>query len=349
MGFAMKKPVLYVLIVFLLIMTEMRVGTATPTTDRLMILGPSGIFEEVLSSFVIRQFEKDNNVKVVYKSGSYPEILSLIEKQKGFDIIFLNDRYATIGREKQLFGKLTELSSLNDIYDFARGKEDLWVGIGSIATGIIYNKDEIKETDAPKSWKDLYDPKFKGKVAIPFISAVSGVHSALGTAKAAQEEGVAAKLAFEMIKESRDHFKAVSIDAADLYYLFRNKEIYLCPLPSTMALSLIEIGMPVGFVYPREGSFVLNNTASIVINTPNPQLAKKFIEQLINEHNQHAFLKVLKWIPTNKKVALPKEREGIFPTPSNIKLLESVDWTYFIKNEKSLAEKWREIIPAKKK
>ncbi|MBW1962620.1 MAG: extracellular solute-binding protein [Deltaproteobacteria bacterium] len=45
-------------------------------------------------------------------------------------------------------------------------KDGYWVNGRSIATNFAYNKNIISEADAPKTWWDLTDPKWKGKIGI---------------------------------------------------------------------------------------------------------------------------------------------------------------------------------------
>ena len=44
---------------------------------------------------------------------------------------------------------------------------EYYVNVTGIALFIMYNKDLVPEKDAPKGWKDLLDPKWKGKIAMP--------------------------------------------------------------------------------------------------------------------------------------------------------------------------------------
>ncbi len=43
--------------------------------------------------------------------------------------------------------------------------DDKWIGESPLPMVIFYNKDLVKEEEAPKTWDDLLDPKWKGKIA----------------------------------------------------------------------------------------------------------------------------------------------------------------------------------------
>ena len=38
-------------------------------------------------------------------------------------------------------------------------------------TAIAVNTETVKEVDYPKSWTDLFDPKWKGKIGMPSMDA----------------------------------------------------------------------------------------------------------------------------------------------------------------------------------
>ncbi len=58
-----------------------------------------------------------------------------------------------------------------ELFDTARFKDDKAVGIGLVATGLMYNTKVFKEKGwaPPTSWNDLKDPKYKGQLVIPPI------------------------------------------------------------------------------------------------------------------------------------------------------------------------------------
>jgi Bacterial extracellular solute-binding protein len=57
---------------------------------------------------------------------------------------------------------------------FVEGKG---VGFFTYVTGLAYNTEIVKTP--PTSWKDLWDPKYKGKIAIPPAGAGPALHMAI--------------------------------------------------------------------------------------------------------------------------------------------------------------------------
>ena len=48
-----------------------------------------------------------------------------------------------------------------------RDKDWKWIGAEVFVLGFVYNTDLVKPEDAPKTWDDLLDPKWKGKLQMP--------------------------------------------------------------------------------------------------------------------------------------------------------------------------------------
>ena len=46
-------------------------------------------------------------------------------------------------------------------------KDGAWAAVRVCNMIIAYNKDKLKPEDVPKSWKDLTNPKYKGRIAMP--------------------------------------------------------------------------------------------------------------------------------------------------------------------------------------
>ena len=51
------------------------------------------------------------------------------------------------------------------IGDSYKDPDDKWIGESPLPMVIFYNKDLVKDEEAPKTWDDLLDPKWKGKIA----------------------------------------------------------------------------------------------------------------------------------------------------------------------------------------
>ena len=73
----------------------------------------------------------------------------------------------------------------NDAYIDAayKDKDDMWIGESPLPMVIFYNKDLLKKDglEAPTSWKDLTDAKWKGKIAYCLPSKSGSAYTQLCT------------------------------------------------------------------------------------------------------------------------------------------------------------------------
>ena len=85
----------------------------------------------------------------------------------GADVIALVDPGTYLGLNRE--GKLTPHCSPNykDYPEWAIGKDCGYFYFTAYFQYLTYNTDAVKGNDIPRSWMDLADPKWKGKVSLP--------------------------------------------------------------------------------------------------------------------------------------------------------------------------------------
>ena len=145
------------------------------------VAGYGGSFEQTMRKEIIPAFEKKHGVKVEYVAGNSTDTLAKLQAQKGnqqIDVVIVDDgpMYQAIS-----LGFCAPIKGLPaaDIYDSAKYKDDMAVGIGLVGTGIMYNTKVFKEKGwaPPTSWNDLKDPKFKKLLVIPPINNSYGLYT----------------------------------------------------------------------------------------------------------------------------------------------------------------------------
>ena len=102
--------------------------------------------------------DKGIRMDVLFGGGDY-DFKALAKKERLEKLTIFDDR-------KEWFGKkgIKEFFSGERCY----GKDRRWVGVCMSEFGICYNTDGIKRigVEAPKTWDDLADPKYYGKIAL---------------------------------------------------------------------------------------------------------------------------------------------------------------------------------------
>ena len=134
---------------------------------------------------------------------------------------------------------------------------------------IAYNTNLVKKEDAPKSFKDLLDPKWKGKL-VKAHPAYSGtiMNSTFQVARdlgwdylvqLAKQNVMQVQSATDTPKRIALGERAVMVDGAG-YLVIRNKEA----------------GQPVEIVYPEEGTPLAAGPSVVFKGAPNPNAARLF-------------------------------------------------------------------------
>jgi iron(III) transport system substrate-binding protein len=134
---------------------------------------------------------------------------------------------------------------------------------------IAYNTRLVKAEEAPKSFADLLDPKWSGKMvkAHPgysgtIMTATQQLSRDLGWAwfeKLAKQKVMQVQSATDTPKKIALGERAVMVDGAG-YLVIRDKEA----------------GKPVEIVYPTEGTPLITGPSGIMANAPNPNAARLF-------------------------------------------------------------------------
>ncbi len=177
---------------------------------------------------------------------------------------------------------------------------------------IGYNTSLVKSEDAPKSYADLLDPKWQGKI----VKAHPGYSGAIMTATFVLSRDLGWQF-FEKLSQQ----KVLQVQSAadpPKKLLLGERAVMADGNDYNLAL-LKEQGKPVEVVYPSEGSPLIIVPSGVFKNAPNPNAARLFQsfflgldgqQLLVDEYAHHSFH------------GLVKERAGRLPL-SALKLLKS--------------------------
>ena len=153
-------------------------GYGGPDRERILIEGAKK--EGVLTLYtsqqlsdtnpIVEAFEKRYGIKVkVWRSGPDNVVPRIINEAKSkrfeFDVVETEGQaLEALRREKQL--QAVKTPYLKDLLPQALRPHGEWVGTRLLIFAQAYNTNLIKKEDLPKTWRDLADPKWKGKLGI---------------------------------------------------------------------------------------------------------------------------------------------------------------------------------------
>jgi iron(III) transport system substrate-binding protein len=190
--------------------------------------------------------------------------------------------------------------------------ENYWHSVKLELTSMNYNKDLLKGDAVPKTWKDLIDPKYSGKVVQGHIKS----------------SGDTALIAFNLVKMyGWEYFEALrknnvlTMQACTQVELVARGErlIMMCDysqLYTARAQNLTVIGA----VLPQDGVFMLAGPLAILAKAPHPNAAKVLVNWLLSPEGQTIYVEGGDASSIESpEVKLPAD----FPNLKNYKLIDT--------------------------
>ncbi len=140
-------------------------------------------------------------------------------------------------------------------------------------TVIVYNRNLVKPADMPKTWADLADPKWKGKVAIGHPG-----FSSLSTAWVTKMNSL---YGWAFIEKLAKNDTQVTRNINDTTTLVTAGERALGTTPAPTARPGIAKGNPIGIIYPEDGALLAASPSGIVKASKHQAAARLLMEFLM--------------------------------------------------------------------
>ena len=288
---------------------------------------------------IVKEFQETTGIQVNYLSSGTGNLLKLLEQKEDMplmDVMWGGSRefldlhldlfqpYKTIHRDK--------LSP-----DF-RHAEDYWNGFNILPIVFMYNKKLVDEEDIPKSWEDLLDPKWKGKIAYadPNNSGSSFmILSALLTLNTDGEE-----YNWENIEKFIDNLEGrILPKSSDVYNGIANGDFAMGPTMEEAVVRLINQGADVGIVYPEEGTVFITDAVALMKDAENPEAAKIFIDFVLSKKIQGYMVDNFLLRSIRDDIIFP---DGLIPM-SEMNIMES-DATQIYENKDTILDIWDSLV-----
>jgi iron(III) transport system substrate-binding protein len=177
----------------------------------------------------------------------------------------------------QPFGTVANQGRLRRSMTDAAKAPEIQVPIFGIYYAILENTRLVGPGDTPRSWQDLLDPKWKGKILSDDYRAVGGGHTIFVATLDRFGVDFHRRLAAQEPQFTRDMREAERRVA-------RGEFAFYIPFGMTNAASLK--GLPVRLVIPDEGAAFTLYTASMVTDAPHPNAARLLMSFMISDAGQ---------------------------------------------------------------
>jgi putative spermidine/putrescine transport system substrate-binding protein len=314
----------------------------------LYVAGYGGSFEKTIRDEVVPAFEQANGVKVEYVAGNSTDTLAKLQAQKGnqqIDVAIVDDGPMYQAIQLGFCSKVEGVPA--DLYDAARFKDDRAVGIGLVATGLMYNTKVFAEKGwaPPTSWNDLKDAKYKQQLVIPPINNTYGLHALLMLAKMNGGSETNVDAGFNIFKtEINPNVLAYEPSPGKMTELFQSGQAVLAVWGSGRVQSFANTGFPVDFVYPKEGAVTLLTTACPIAKPNASALASSFIKMLLDPKIQLTMLKEYGYGPVVKSVVVPPDMGKMAPVGERATKVYTPDWTVINDKREEWTKRWNREV-----
>ncbi|GAA0371468.1 extracellular solute-binding protein [Bacillus horti] len=260
-------------------------NTETPAQNKPIVLYAND-FVDVIGDM----FKEATGYEVEVVHGGGGEVLSRVEAEQGnpqWDVIWLDGHASLYGlAERGFFLKDWEPSNLENLNE--QGKELLHpnnayfpTGVHAAAT-IAYNTNLIDPSDAPQTWEEFFS------LDQPIAMADPGI--------AAPAYPVVSWFFYDLGMEPAEEMFDQLFSQKNLHVFPKNGpvgnavatgEVAAAALQEHNGYALMQAGEPIEMIWPEEGSPGSVRVAAIGKHTENVEVAKAFIEFLLDPETQN--------------------------------------------------------------
>ena len=230
---------------------------------------------------------------------------------KNVDVVHTSDAgHFVLLKEKQLLARYTP-AGVDAFPPGFKDRDGFHYGLRATVTTIAYNTRQVTAAEAPRTWKDLLDPKWRGRLvtAHPGYSGVIATHvlalvhlhgweyfKAL-----AQNKPMLVQSAVDPSGIVASGERAVAVDGGDYTFYQAKKK-----------------GNPIEIVYPKEGVPLVVSPSAITSFAPHRNAARLFTDFIFSRELQQVLADSEGLYTGNPQVKYPTDK----PRLQDLKLLQ---------------------------
>jgi iron(III) transport system substrate-binding protein len=232
-------------------------------------------------------FQKETGIKVeMFRSGG-SSILRRFQQEMdagrvAVDVLTHSEPAAANALGKKGLFLPFKPANFDKVPDAAKDPNGLFVGQRLNMMTHYLRSDKVAAADEPKTWDDLLDPKYKGKLVMTDPSFTSLQVSVVGTMAKARGWPF-----YEKLRGSDVMIVQGNQQVSDM--LKRGERLIAVGALDSYAADLKKEGHPIKTLYPSDGVFVIPSPTSVVKGSPNPNAAKLFAQFMIGDTAQKIF------------------------------------------------------------
>ena len=247
-------------------------------------------FDDVIADM----FKEATGYDVEVVSGNSAETMSRIAAEKGnpqWDVVWIDSMYDVynLAGDGELMTDFESENAVN-LTDFSKTlvpENKCMYPTDIHAAGVlVYRNDVWSEADAPKTFADLTDEKYKDQVGM----ADPGVAAPAYPLAAYFMDTLGLEAGEEYFTTLFDHGLKVFPKNPQVVQALAGGDISIAMLQETNAYDMVASGEPITIIWPEDGAPGSTRVAAISAQSEQPEIAKMFVNFLLDAKTQQALV-----------------------------------------------------------
>jgi iron(III) transport system substrate-binding protein len=303
--------------VFLLVLLGFGAGYASAPVEAQQKVVVYSSNDDTLHKLVFPAFTKETGIVVEPVSAGSGVVVKRIQTEKdrpGGDIIWGVSR-SLLDTNKQFFSAYASKNRDATPAEF-REPADLWIGNNLHLMVVLQNTKVLPEDQGPKTWSDLLDAKWKGRIAFT-DPANSG--SAYSTVTMLVDHFGGGDAGWAKVRQLLANTRVLNRSSL-VFQGVGNGEYALGISLEYAGYVWAAGGAPVKTIYPADGTLAQMEGVAIIKGGPNPEAAKAFVDYINRKDVREMIISGTFRRPARQDLDLAKLPGGM-PALSSLKLL----------------------------
>ncbi|HEV8309134.1 MAG TPA: extracellular solute-binding protein [Methylomirabilota bacterium] len=291
---------------------------------------------DMVNAMVTAFQQKHPGVKVSTVVAGTGEVIKRVEAEQARPLgdVLWSVGPEAIGGKKALFAPYVSREA-GAFFPGYLPADQIWTPFTTMPYIIMYNKKLVSDAEAPKAWKDVLDPKWKGKVAYADATKSGSSYTLLVTWLTIYGKNDAGwKFVEDVLRQSK-----VLPKSSMTYQMVANGEIPIGLTFEQAAFDYLKSGAPVGLVYPSEGTAVTLDGSALIKNAPHPNAARLFLDFTVTREAQDLIVEKFGRRSVRRDVGSP----AALPPLDKIKAI-NYDFQYAADNRTQLLKRFQDTL-----
>ena len=236
---------------------------------------------------IAKLFEDETGIKVeMFRSGGSAILRRFLQEQQAgrtaVDVMTTSDPAATASLARKGTFVAFKPKNFEKVVEEGRDKDGYFVAQRLNLMTIYARSDKVAAADLPKTWGDLTDAKYKGKLVMTDPSFTALQLTVVGM--------MSKNLGWDYYEKLRKNdIMIVQGNQQVSDNIKRGERLVAVGALDSYAADDRKAGHPIVTILPADGTFVIPSPTAVIKGSPNPNAAKLFAEFMIGDAAQNLF------------------------------------------------------------